>query len=132
MIILASEPPMNDRRSEFNPHFCPVLLQMKLVVRMGQRDAGISPLEREKIRLNSRCWCYDHRRTELADDATTIVISDDLAVRRALEATGVEFIDENGVARKRSTKDLHSMAALFANQVGLRREREPHVIMSSR
>jgi hypothetical protein len=36
------------------------------------------------------------RRTELADGATSMTAANDLAVRRALEAAGVEFIDENG------------------------------------
>ena len=36
------------------------------------------------------------RRAELADDATSMTAPNDLAVRRALEAAGVEFINENG------------------------------------
>ena len=36
------------------------------------------------------------RRAELADGATSMTVSNDLAVRRALESAGVEFIDENG------------------------------------
>jgi hypothetical protein len=36
------------------------------------------------------------RRAELADGATSLTAANDLAVRRALEAAGVEFIDENG------------------------------------
>jgi hypothetical protein len=36
------------------------------------------------------------RRAELADDETSMTAPNDLAVRRALEAAGVEFIDENG------------------------------------
>ena len=36
------------------------------------------------------------RRAELADDETSMTAANDLAVRRALEAAGVEFIDENG------------------------------------
>jgi hypothetical protein len=36
------------------------------------------------------------RRAELAEAATSLTVSNDLAVRRALEAAGVEFIDENG------------------------------------
>src|ERR1700730_5346617 len=35
-------------------------------------------------------------RAEIADDQTSLTIANDLAVRRALEAAGVEFIDENG------------------------------------
>jgi ribosome-binding protein aMBF1 (putative translation factor) len=36
------------------------------------------------------------RRAELTEETTSMTVSNDLAVRRALEAAGVEFIDENG------------------------------------
>ena len=36
------------------------------------------------------------RRAELADDVTSLTVANDLAIRRALESAGVEFIDENG------------------------------------
>jgi len=36
------------------------------------------------------------RRAELADSETSMTAANDLAVRRALELAGVEFIDENG------------------------------------
>ena len=36
------------------------------------------------------------RRAELTDDETSMTAANDLAVRRALEAAGVEFIDDNG------------------------------------
>jgi transcriptional regulator with XRE-family HTH domain len=36
------------------------------------------------------------RRAELADQDTSMTTANDSAVRRALEAAGVEFIDENG------------------------------------
>jgi len=36
------------------------------------------------------------RRAELADGETSMTVANDLAVRRALEAAGVDFIDENG------------------------------------
>ena len=36
------------------------------------------------------------RRAELAEDETSMTVANDLAVRRAFEAAGVEFIDENG------------------------------------
>ena len=35
-------------------------------------------------------------RAEVADDQTSLTAANDLAVRRALEAAGVEFIDEDG------------------------------------
>ena len=36
------------------------------------------------------------RRAELTESETSMTAANDLAVRRALEAAGVEFIDENG------------------------------------
>ena len=36
------------------------------------------------------------RRAELTEDETSMTVANDSAVRRALEAAGVEFIDENG------------------------------------
>lgn len=36
------------------------------------------------------------RRAELTEDETSMTAANNLAVRRALEAAGVEFIDENG------------------------------------
>src|SRR5215813_5000965 len=36
------------------------------------------------------------RRAELTESETSMTVANDIAVRRALEAAGVEFIDENG------------------------------------
>ena len=36
------------------------------------------------------------RRAELTEDETSMTAPNDLSIRRALEAAGVEFIDENG------------------------------------
>jgi hypothetical protein len=36
------------------------------------------------------------RRAEQSDEITSLTAANDLAVRRALEAAGVDFIDENG------------------------------------
>src|SRR2546422_10792567 len=36
------------------------------------------------------------KRAEIVDDRTSMTMANDLAVRRALEAAGVEFIDGNG------------------------------------
>jgi transcriptional regulator with XRE-family HTH domain len=36
------------------------------------------------------------RRAELTADETSMTAANDLAIRRALEAAGVEFTDENG------------------------------------
>ena len=51
------------------------------------------------------------KRAELASEETSLTVANDLAVRRALEAAGVIFIDENGGAgpgvrlRKRQGKN---------------------------
>jgi hypothetical protein len=36
------------------------------------------------------------KRAELAVGVTSMTVANDLAVRRALEAAGIDFIDENG------------------------------------
>src|SRR6476660_9371145 len=36
------------------------------------------------------------KRAELANDKTSLTVANDLAVRRALEAAGIEFIEDNG------------------------------------
>jgi hypothetical protein len=36
------------------------------------------------------------RRAEVVDEETSLTAANELAIRRALEAGGVEFIDENG------------------------------------
>jgi hypothetical protein len=36
------------------------------------------------------------RRAELKESETALTTANDLAIRRALEAAGIEFIDENG------------------------------------
>jgi transcriptional regulator with XRE-family HTH domain len=51
------------------------------------------------------------RRAELTEDETSMTAANDLAVRRALEAAGVIFIDENGEGpgvrlRKRSKQKI--------------------------
>jgi hypothetical protein len=36
------------------------------------------------------------RRPEVAEGGTSLTVANELAIRRSLEAAGVEFIDENG------------------------------------
>jgi transcriptional regulator with XRE-family HTH domain len=51
------------------------------------------------------------RRAELADQDTSMTTANELAVRRALEVAGVEFIEENGGGagvRLRQRKKRHS------------------------
>jgi hypothetical protein len=51
------------------------------------------PTAMEKIFEPLRAYIH---RAELADGETSMTAANDLAVRRALETAGVEFIDENG------------------------------------
>jgi transcriptional regulator with XRE-family HTH domain len=50
------------------------------------------------------------RRAELSDGETSMTAANDLAVRRALEMAGVEFIDENGGGAGVRLKKLHQAA----------------------
>jgi len=47
------------------------------------------------------------RRAELTDGETSMTAANDLAVRRALEIAGVEFIDENGGGAGVRLRKLH-------------------------
>jgi transcriptional regulator with XRE-family HTH domain len=54
------------------------------------------------------------RRAELAEKETSMTAPNDMAVRRALEAAGVEFIEENGGGpgvrlRKRQQKNARRL-----------------------
>ena len=49
----------------------------------------------EDLALYSALSVATIRRAELAEDETSMTTANDLAVRRALEAAGVEFIDDN-------------------------------------
>jgi hypothetical protein len=46
------------------------------------------------------------RRAELTEGETSLTTANDLAVRRTLEAAGVEFIDENGGGPRRNKERL--------------------------
>ena len=64
----------------------------------------------EDLARNSSVGVTTIRRAELTGDETSMTAANDLAVRRALEAAGVEFIDENGGGpgvrlRKRSSEN---------------------------
>jgi ribosome-binding protein aMBF1 (putative translation factor) len=50
----------------------------------------------EDLALHSALSVATIRRAELAEAETSMTMANDLAVRRALELAGVEFIDENG------------------------------------
>src|SRR5262249_9903836 len=74
------------------------------------RQRSIQPLTSDQVRAGRALlrWSAEElshrssvslrtiRRAELAEGHTAMTIANNLAVRRALEAAGIEFIDENG------------------------------------
>jgi transcriptional regulator with XRE-family HTH domain len=50
----------------------------------------------ERLSRQSAVSLRTIRRAELAECETSMTAANDLAIRQALEAAGVEFIDENG------------------------------------
>ena len=50
----------------------------------------------EDLAVRSNVSLRTIRRAELADQSTSLTAPNDSALRAALEAAGVEFIDENG------------------------------------
>jgi hypothetical protein len=49
-----------------------------------------------ELARQSRLGVNTIRRAEVADEGTSLTAANELAIRSALEAAGVEFIDENG------------------------------------
>jgi hypothetical protein len=45
---------------------------------------------------NSSVGVNTIKRAEVAEERASLTVANDLAIRRALETAGVEFIDENG------------------------------------
>jgi ribosome-binding protein aMBF1 (putative translation factor) len=50
----------------------------------------------EELAARSSVSLRTIRRAELAEHQTSMTSANDMAVRRALESAGIEFIDENG------------------------------------
>jgi hypothetical protein len=50
----------------------------------------------EDLARESKVGVATIRRAELAEKETSLTVPNNLMIRRALEAGGVEFIDENG------------------------------------
>jgi hypothetical protein len=57
---------------------------------------GLLRLSAEDLSRAASLGLATIRRAEGAEAATSMTAANDLAVRRALESAGVEFIDENG------------------------------------
>ena len=82
-----------------NNPFGPLVSRMKLrPLTSSQIRAGRTLLRwsADDLARESALGVNTIRRAELAEDRTSLTAANDLAVRRALEAAGVEFIDENG------------------------------------
>ena len=63
----------------------------------------------EDLALHSALSVATIRRAEVAEDETSMTTANDLAVRRALELAGVEFIDENGGGPGVRLRKLHAV-----------------------
>ncbi len=61
-----------------------------------ERGRALFRWSAEDLARHSALGVTTIRRAELANDETSMTAANDQAVRRALEAAGVEFIDENG------------------------------------
>jgi hypothetical protein len=70
--------------------------QMKLTPGQIRAARGLIRWSAEDLAQASALGITTIRRAELAELETSLTAANDLAVRRALEAAGVEFIDENG------------------------------------
>jgi hypothetical protein len=72
---------------------------LKLAPLLGAQIRAARSLVRwraEDLARESSVGVATIRRAELTDQQTSMTAANDLAVRRALEAAGIEFIDENG------------------------------------
>jgi hypothetical protein len=90
--------------------FCLKAYDMISSIRDVKSQAGIRPLTSAQIRAARSLirWTADElaaasvlsvatiRRAELKESETALTAANDLAIRRARESAGVEFIDENG------------------------------------
>jgi len=59
----------------------------------GKHSAGWSAAD---LARESALGANTVRRAEVAEKETSLTAANDLAIRRAMEAAGVDFIDENG------------------------------------
>ena len=70
---------------------------MPAVASLNSYQPGLaSQLCRTPLARESTLGVTTIRRAELAEGETSMTTANDSAVRRTLEAAGVEFIDENG------------------------------------
>jgi transcriptional regulator with XRE-family HTH domain len=90
--------------------FCQIADDMQTSISYEESQLGSRALTSAQIRAARSLirWTADElaaasalsvatiRRAELKESETSLTAANDLAIRRALEAAGVEFIDENG------------------------------------
>ena len=71
---------------------------MKRALTSGQIRAARSLIRwrAQDLAKESSVGVATMRRAELAEGPTALTAANDLAIRRTLEAAGIEFIDENG------------------------------------
>src|SRR5437868_2683162 len=73
--------------------------QMKLKLLVSAQIRAARALLRwtaEDLARESTLGITTIRRAELTEDETSLTTANNLAIRRALESAGVEFIDDNG------------------------------------
>jgi hypothetical protein len=70
--------------------------QVKLTPGQIKAARGLIGWSAEELAQATALGITTIRRAELAEAETTLTVANDLAVRRALETAGVEFIDQNG------------------------------------
>jgi ribosome-binding protein aMBF1 (putative translation factor) len=72
-------------------------MKLKMLVSAQIRAArALLRWSAEDLATESSLGVTTIRRAELTEQETSLTVANDLAVRRALEAAGVVFIDENG------------------------------------
>jgi hypothetical protein len=62
----------------------------------GRKARGLVRWSANDLAREAQLGLATIRRAEQSEDHTSMTAANDLAVRHALEAAGVEFIDENG------------------------------------
>jgi hypothetical protein len=67
-----------------------------MMIRASELPMNVRRWSAEQLASASTLGVTTIRRAELTEGETSLTAANDLAVRRALETAGVEFIDENG------------------------------------
>jgi hypothetical protein len=81
---------------EFNPYRLNVNMSGRLSGAQIRAARALVRWSAAELAEASALGANTIRRAEVADGETPLTTANDQAIRRALEAAGVEFIDENG------------------------------------